>query len=197
MTHALSESGEQGREAGGGVGRVPEECPEEVAKLVARCMKQEPKDRPSAYEIITALREVMGLLPESMSGDLDATVLSSPTTRLKKGRRFISGLQLTGRNFGEGNVGETIQEEELSEGSAEGEEEAARAAFIPEHLLPFVEEDQEGYADDDGNEEVPGQSFATSYEAPPLDTAWAEAPGLGKEAQRVIYRKWRSFGGEV
>lgn len=186
---------QRARQAGvaGDAGRVPEECPEEVAQLVARCMKQEPKDRPSAYEIITALRESMGLLPESMSGDLDATVLSSPVARLKKGRRFISGLQMTGRNFGEGDVGETIQEEELSEGSAEGE--AERPALIPEHLLRFVEEDQVVSADDDGE---PGTSFATSYEGAgrgPLDQAWAQE--FQKEVPRVIYRKWRSFGGEI
>jgi hypothetical protein len=40
--------------------RVPDECPQEIADLLASCLLPEPADRPSAAQIVVALREDLG-----------------------------------------------------------------------------------------------------------------------------------------
>ena len=36
-------------------GRVPDECPKEIAQLIDNCLATEPNDRPTAREVIRAI----------------------------------------------------------------------------------------------------------------------------------------------
>lgn len=58
--------------------RVPEECPQEVADMIDRCSMPEPRDRPTALELVRFMANQLGSrlqqelsLNQSLSNDLD------------------------------------------------------------------------------------------------------------------------------
>ncbi len=60
--------------------RVPEECPADVEAMIARCLDNEPENRPSARELV----EFMVDLPHGLSREdgSDATDVSTSGKRL-------------------------------------------------------------------------------------------------------------------
>lgn len=168
--------------------RVPEDCPQEVAALVARCMAQEPKNRPTAHEIITALRESMGLLPDTISGDLDGSILSAPRSRVNKGRRFIPGLQMSD------GTEDGIPEEGPGDDSDEGEKvpQTLDRASMNAYLAPYMDDEAEPEAAED---ELQGLSSVTSYGAAHGRVVEDDLLHMREqEIPRRIFRKWKSSG---
>jgi hypothetical protein len=170
--------------------RVPEECPQEVSRLIQQCMQQDSKKRPTAHEIITALRDAMGMLPDTMSGDLDLTsnLGRTPFSRSLsggRGRRFIGGLHFARQDL------------EPIYGEDGGEEEAAssiRDSFPPE-LLEESGSESEGAGEAEELEHAgSGYSHYVGEEAVDDGTMQLDNALRRVFNARALTRKWKSMG---
>lgn len=177
----------------GGSHRAPEECPQEVSRLIEQCMQQDSKKRPTAHEIITSLRDAMGMLPDTISGDLDLTPNSAGRTPFSRsqsggrGRRLIGGLHFA-------------QELEPIYGEDGGEEEAASSIrardSVPQELIEESGGESEGATEAEDLEHA-GSGYSHYVGEEPVDAGRTQFDAAAMKRvfnSRVFSRKWKSMG---
>lgn len=61
---------------------VPQECPEEVADIISRCLSRDPGDRPTATELVELLQRAPGTPPEGVQATSAAPRTAQSSARL-------------------------------------------------------------------------------------------------------------------
>lgn len=77
--------------------RVPEECPPEIRDLCDKCMSADPRERPSAKQIVKVLEVAVGGVGRQLTIKGTPPWLASPKTSGPSGTALLQGTALHGK----------------------------------------------------------------------------------------------------